>query len=377
MKDIKAVSTDVMALSEDTPDIDTDETYLSTLCYALDVVGDGVLVTSLEGRIIYANLVIMAMCGRDRGEVIGRKIKDLFAGEDADLAGFLKVVGDIGEWRGEIVVHCGNSSKKSTLKVLTHPIQDDTGYVIGSVTSFTDVTYQRQLEERLTHYEPLAILCQLTGGVAHELRNALGLIKGAVHFLNESLDNLSAEAAKVLGLLNSGVEKSDQIIKSLLTVARPTPSSWREVDVNKVVRVALAGASIPENVRVITHLSGALSEIMGDGGQINLVLDNLIRNALQAMPNGGKLKVTTEAPDDKWVVVSVADTGSGISEADQRRLFDPLFTKKSGGIGLGLALVRSLTEGHGGHVELESEVGKGSVFSIHLRRDAKPARPGV
>ena len=373
MNGVTDVYPDALVLCEDSPNLETDEAHLSIVCHALDVANDGVLITNLEGRIIYANPVMAAISGYARDEVIGQKVKDLFAGEEAGLAGFLKVIGDIGEWRGEIVMHHSHG-QDSIMEVFTRPVSDDTGNVIGSVAMFTDVTRQRQAEERLKRYEPLALLGQLTGGVAHELRNALGLVKGATHFLDETLGNPSPDVAKVLALLNTGVEKSDQIVKSLLTVARPTPSSWREVDVNQVVCDALAGARIPENVDVVTHLSAALPEIMGDGGQLNLVLDNLIRNALQAMPGGGKLEVKTEAPDEKWLVISVVDTGSGISEVDQGRLFDPLFTKKSGGIGLGLALVRSLIEGHGGHVALQSEVGKGSVFSIHLRRDAKPTQ---
>ncbi|MFO7697862.1 MAG: ATP-binding protein, partial [Anaerolineae bacterium] len=231
-----------------------------------------------------------------------------------------------------------------------------------------------EMQERLARYEHLAILGQLTGGVAHELRNSLGLIKGAAHFLDDSLNELSPDLGKVLNILHIGVEKTDQIVKSLLTVARPTPSSWREVDVNQVAQDALTGADIPESVEVTTHLSASLPEIMGDRGQLTLVVDNLIRNALQAMPDGGRLEVTTGAPDGEGVIISVADTGSGISEADQRRLFDPLFTKRAGGIGLGLALVRSLTKGHGGHVALQSEVGEGSVFSVHLPTNAEQSR---
>ena len=172
-----------------------------------------------------------------------------------------------------------------------------------------------------------------------------------------------------LAILKSGVEKSDQIVDSLLRVARPTPSSRREVDINRVARDALAGARVPDNVNVVAHLDAALPDIMADAGQLTLVLDNLIRNALQAMPKGGRLEVSTGIVDGKWIVVSVADTGAGIAEADRERLFEPLFTRKSGGTGLGLALVRSLAEGHGGYVELESEVGQGSVFSVYLPVD--------
>jgi PAS domain S-box-containing protein len=366
MNGIEGVSPDVVGLCESEVEFGTVKAYLSIVCDALDLTTDGVLITDLKGRIVYANSVLLAMFGHDEDRIVGAKASELFASEG--VQGLDKLWGAVEKMRkltDESIVSRGDG-QDVIVEASTHPVADEGGNLIGSVALLVDVTRQRKMQERLARYEQLAILGQLAGGVAHEMRNSLGLIKGSAHFLDASLVDPSAEVAQAVAILKSGVDKSEQIVNSLLRVARPTPSSRREVNINKVVRDALADARIPENVNLVTHLSASLPEIMADAGQLNLVLDNLIRNALQAMPGGGKLEVTTRTLDGKWIVVSVADTGTGIPEADQKKLFEPLFTKKSGGTGLGLALVRSLTEGHGGHVELESEVGRGSVFRIYL-----------
>lgn len=373
MSGIGDISPNTVMRHEEVKGFDTTKAYPYMVRDVLDLTAEGVLMTNQEGWVTYANAMVLSMLGHDHTQVVGQRVRDLFGEEDVDLAGFLEAMKGMREWTGELGVRCGAAGELA-LAVSTHPVTGRDGNVVGSVALFVDVTGRREMQERLARYEHLAILGQLTGGVAHELRNSLGLIKGAAHFLDENLADLSPDMATVLNILNIGVEKTDQIVKSLLTVARPTPSSWREVDVNQVAQDALTGADIPESVEVATRLSASLPEIMGDRGQLTLVVDNLIRNALQAMSAGGRLEVKTETPDGEWVIISVADTGSGISEADQRRLFDPLFTKRAGGIGLGLALVRSLTEGHGGHVALQSEVGKGSVFSVHLPTNAEQSQ---
>lgn len=369
MSGVGDAGTGAISLCESEVEFGTVRAYLSIVCDALNLTTEGVLITGLGGRIIYANSVILTMFGRSQDQIVGREVGELFTAKEIEGADELQeAIQGMRKWDGEVAVS-GRDGMDLEVEVFTHPVADDAGNVVGSATLFVDVTRQHETRERLSRYEHLAILGQLSGGVAHELRNSLGLIKGTAHFLDASLVDPSPEVAKAVAILKSGVEKSDQIVDSLLRVARPTPSTRREVDINHVVRDALAGARIPESVALVTHLDASLPEIMADAGQLNLVLDNLIRNAIQAMPDGGKLEVTTELRDGEWIVISVADTGMGISEADQKKLFEPLFTKKSGGTGLGLALVRSLTEGHGGHVGLESEVGQGSVFSVHLPID--------
>ena len=138
------------------------------------------------------------------------------------------------------------------------------------------------------------------------------------------------------------------------------------MDINDVVQEALSSITVPENVQVVSQLNQALPNIMADPDQLVLVFGNIIRNGIQAMPDGGQLTVRSQAPGPGWVAVSVADTGVGIPKENLEKLFEPLYTTKAKGIGLGLAVVKTMVEGHGGTIEVQSEVGQGTTFTVRL-----------
>jgi signal transduction histidine kinase len=235
-------------------------------------------------------------------------------------------------------------------------------------------------QDRLVRQEKLATLGQLAGGVGHELRNPLGAIKNAAYFLKLALNEPDPEVQETLGILDREVATAERIVGSLLNFARPSAPVPRPVDINAAVREALARTTLPGAIEVAVQLDETLPAIQADPDQLGMVLGNLLRNAVQAMPGGGRLSVTTrqalppssspplsgEGAGVRSVAVSIADTGTGISEKDLPKLFEPLFTTKAKGIGLGLALSKMLVEGHGGRIEVESEVGKGSTFSVTL-----------
>ena len=229
----------------------------------------------------------------------------------------------------------------------------------------------REAQERLVRQGKLAVLGQMAGGVAHELRNPLGAIKNIAYFLNMVLEEPEPEIKESLEILDKEVKTSDRIIGSLLEFARPKPLVKGEVNINEVVTYALSRNKVPLKVEVVMKLDEVLSAIPADSDKLSIVFDNIIRNAIQAMPEGGQLVIKsemsdTDEPSERGILVSFADTGVGIPEENMPRLFEPLFTTKSKGIGLGLAIINSLVEGHGGTIEVESEVGKGSVFTVRL-----------
>ena len=231
----------------------------------------------------------------------------------------------------------------------------------------------REAQEQLLRREKLAVLGQLAGSVAHELRNPLGVIKNSAYFLNMILDDSDPEVKHGLQILNREVGRSDQIIKSLLDFARSKPPDRQELNVNDVVRETLSQNVVTESIKVDSQLDETLPTIFADPTQLRQVFDNLICNAIQAMPEGGRLgvgtsKVSEGPPKSEWIAVSITDTGVGIPQENLEKLFEPLFTTKSKGIGLGLALVKDLVEGNGGSIEVESNdtPGKGSTFTVRL-----------
>jgi len=238
----------------------------------------------------------------------------------------------------------------------------------------------REAQEELVRKEKLAVLGQLAGGLGHELRNPLGAIKNAAYFLNMTLEEPEPEVKQTLDILRKEVDTSVRIISSLLDFARAKAPARRKVDVNEVVREVLDRVAVPEGIEVVSQLDDALPIIMADPDQLEQVFSNIVLNAVQAMLEGGQLVIKSEARKGEpahhpgWVAVSVMDTGVGIPEGNLEKLFEPLYTTKARGIGLGLAVVRTLLDAHGGVIEVESEVGKGSTFTVRLPCDRREGR---
>ena len=224
----------------------------------------------------------------------------------------------------------------------------------------------RESQEKLVRQEKLAVLGQLAGGVGHELRNPLGAIKNAAYFLNMALEQPEPEVKETLDILEKEVATSERIISSLLGFARPKPPIRRKVDINEVIQGALYHITVPENIKVVTQLDKSLPAILADPDQLGQAFSNIIVNGIQAMPEGGQLAVKSETSNQEWVAISFADAGAGIPKENLQKLFEPLFTTKAKGIGLGLAVTKTLIEGHGGTIKAQSEVGKGSTFTIRL-----------
>lgn len=224
----------------------------------------------------------------------------------------------------------------------------------------------RVAQEELVRKEKLAVLGQLSGGIGHELRNPLGAIKNASYFLNMVLEEPEPDVKETLKIIENEVETSERIISSLLSFARPKPPLMRKVNINNVVEEKLSRTVIPENIDVVNQLDDALPSILVDPDQLGQVFGNIILNAIQAMPKGGRLIIKSEISSPEEVATSFVDTGMGISEENLKRLFKPLFTTKAKGIGLGLAITKILVEGHGGTIEVQSEIGKGSTFTVKL-----------
>jgi len=222
------------------------------------------------------------------------------------------------------------------------------------------------LQERRIHTKTMELIEHIARGLGHELRNPLGAIKNVAYFLNMTLKNPESETKEAIEILERNVLKSERIIGHLLLFVNQKKPHWKKTDVNEVLKKALSRTRAPANVEIVSNLKGTLPVLLADPDQLNHVFENLILNAVQAMPKGGRLLVESKVPRQNCVVVSFTDTGVGISKKLLQKLFDPLFTTKAKAIGLGLAITQILVERHGGRIEVESEVGKGSVFKVSL-----------
>lgn len=230
----------------------------------------------------------------------------------------------------------------------------------------------RDAQEQLLRQEKLAVLGQLAGSIGHELRNPLTVVSSAAHFLKMVIKEPEPDVADTLAILQRQAAKINRITDSLLGFARTEVPVLEHVDVCRVVRNTLAQMDIPPEVEVAVKCDAVVPSIKADPNHLHLVLRNLIQNGVEAMTirregQGGKLTVTAgPASSGNGVQLEVSDTGAGIPEEQLDRVFEPLFSTKVSGVGLGLALVRILVEGHGGTISVASQVGKGSTFVVFL-----------
>ena len=228
----------------------------------------------------------------------------------------------------------------------------------------------RDAQEQLVRREKLAVLGQLAGSMGHELRNPLGIISNAAYYLKMVHPDTDTTTKEYMDIISAEVQNSKKIITDLLDFSRVRQGEKEEIEIIELVAQALERQPPPENVEVVTRIPADLLSAYVDTRQIGQVLTNLIANACHAMPEGGTL--TIQAKDHQNNIrLSVNDTGSGISEENMGKIFEPLFTTRSRGIGLGLAVSRDLIEANCGSIEVKNGEDKGSVFAITL-----PAKGG-
>jgi PAS domain S-box-containing protein len=218
-------------------------------------------------------------------------------------------------------------------------------------------------QEKLFRQEKLALLGQLASSVGHELRNPLGIISNAIYYLRMVQADADAQVKEYLSIIDSETRIADNIITDLLDFSRVIIADREATFVSDLVKRTLERYPSPDSIPVTVHLREGLPMIFVDPRQLVQVLGNLVVNAYQAMPQGGTLTILAEQKEAE-IVIAVEDCGVGISEENLARLFEPLFTTKPKGIGLGLAVSRKLVEANGGRIEVHSELRKGSTFTV-------------
>lgn len=233
------------------------------------------------------------------------------------------------------------------------------------------LTELRNAQEEAVRREKLAMLGQLASGVGHELRNPLGVMTNAVYYLEMVQQNADAEVREYLGILRGQIGVADRIVTDLLDFARVKPPQVREVPLARLVDEQLARLGPLNGIEVRREFAADLPPVWIDAGQIGQVVLNLLTNAVQAMDDCGVLTIRGRMTTDS-ILLDVQDNGSGIAPELQQKIFEPLFTTKARGIGLGLAVSRSLAHANGGTLSVSSQPGAGATFTLTLP-DAKGA----
>jgi len=226
---------------------------------------------------------------------------------------------------------------------------------------------KERLEDQLKESEHLIALGRLATGVAHELRNPIGIIKTLVELIKEEYSQVSG-IEEFTRAIDEQVDRQDMEIQELLDFGRPTKVSSKECSVNDLIKGVLSFSTAMlrnQSVTVELQLDNKLSTILADTEKLKQVFVNIIVNAAEAMPSGGKLEITTKETDN-LVIISFSDTGEGIPPEEKLRIFDPFYTTKTTGTGLGLSISYQSIKLHGGTIDVDSDPGKGSTFIINL-----------
>ena len=274
-----------------------------------------------------------------------------------------------------------HGDRRVTLRLSASELRDESGRSEGLVVLIRDVTELNRLEIQLRRADKLAALGTLAAGVAHEVKNPLHALSLNLHLLAKELAAPQPSQGEVTGyleVLRSEIDRIHRIVENFLRFSRPSLPEMKPLDLNALVERALslvAFDAADHRVTIETAFDPRLDAVPGDEGQVAQVVLNLVINALQAMPSGGVLSIGTRRDHD-WAELAVTDTGEGIPRERLPQVFDPYFTTRPGGVGLGLPIAHRIIEGHHGTIDVESEAGKGTRLVVRLPLGGGPAGVG-
>jgi two-component system nitrogen regulation sensor histidine kinase GlnL len=340
---------------------------------------EGVIVVGLDGRICFFNQAAEVLTDLSSSLALQQPYSRLFR-TNPWLINMVKksqsppqsssrAEGDfINSWGRQIPVN-----------LTVSPLQDRYGRLLGTILLLRDLTHRRELEEDLKRSDRLAMLGTLAAGLAHEIKNPLGGIKGAAQLLRRSMAH-DPSLIEYTDIMIREADRVNLLIEQLLDLSRPVRLNMIPLNIHELLDdlLLLQGETLREsNVTVKKNFDPSLPPIRGDRAQLTQVFLNLIRNALEAMKGPACLTITTRIETDfhireegreggTFIWVDIADNGSGIKEENLPHIFSPFFTTKNSGTGLGLAISYRIIKEHGGLIRVESREGLGTAFKVSL-----------
>lgn len=358
--------------------------YLGSILQSINV---GVVMMDLKGKITIFNKAAEGITGYKIGDVIRRRINDIFV---SLLQSDCLTKSRVGLLHTGIEEETGYSAKtfykkfgqhqseiswtrrdgeRLVLSLLLSDVTDFQGKQIGSVLLINDITEVRRFREQAERNSRLTAMGEMSVRIAHDLRNPLGSIELFASILKKEL-NGDKDKVDLLDHISLGIKSMDRLISNLLFFTRPQKPLFKKTDINKVVEDSILFSSHlinGNNIEVDKKLLPEGMEIYCDEELIKQVFLNMILNAVQAMPEGGILSIDLERRQEKGGIrISITDTGIGIRREYIEKIFDPFFTTRERGTGLGLAIVHNIVQAHDGTIEVESYPNKGSRFTIRI-----------
>ncbi|MFA6431726.1 MAG: ATP-binding protein [Candidatus Margulisiibacteriota bacterium] len=332
---------------------------------------NGVLTTDINGKIITFNHAAELVTGKKILEVLGKTCEEVWGKRGAIGLAIDNTLRDHPAINFETGI-AGISRGLVPVSLYSTLLRDTGKRKIGALLSIHDLSDIKELESKVRRADKLAALATLAAGMAHEIKNPLSSMKVLAQLLPIKFQDPEFRK-KMEEILPREIDRIDRIVESLLGFARATSPKFEKIKIETIIDTTLTYFyDQAENAGVKIEKSYAeLPEIEVDKDQISQVFSNLILNAIQAMTEGGTVKISThigKKTDNiiQTIIIQVTDTGPGISEENKKRLFDPFFTTKYGGTGLGLAISHSIVDSHKGYIDIESTLGKGTTFTVTL-----------
>ncbi len=334
-------------------------------------VSSGIVTADRDGRLTYLNRAAEEICGFTLDQAQGEPI-------ERRLPALASHLGASGPERFE-AEHQTASGERRRLGFAVAALYDRDGTSQGHVVAVEDLTSIRAMEEDLKRSEKLAAVGALAAGLAHELRNPLASMTGSIELLGGTAA-FGDEERRLMGIVLREADRLNALVRDFLRFAKPAPGQLEPVDMAELARQTVTlFRNDPQrrHVEVVEELAGPLP-VLADTGQLSQVLWNLVVNAAEAMPAGGRIFLRGRVSGGA-VLLEVEDEGPGVAEEDLPHVFEPFYTTKVGGTGLGLAIVHANVRSHGGEVQAQRGKGKGAAFLVRLplhRPEAEAARAG-
>lgn len=334
--------------------------------------GSGFLALDMENAIISANEAAEKILEQNSVDLIRQKIGDVFQLTDDSL-----VLPDPanGELKKHELVYRTNNGENKFLAITSSLFKMATGRVRGFIVVFQDITYIKKMEEAIGMSERLASIGRIAAGLAHEIRNPLGSISGSIQMLNAEIkEELSPQKVKLMAIILRETDRLNGIIGRLLSSSSPAMKKVSNISlallINEAVMLFRNDARYSELVQTKMELDKRLV-VEADPESIKQVFWNLMINAAQAMPDGGTIKIKMSPMfNEKKVAdscnIEFIDSGNGIPENDMMKIFEPFYTTKKNGTGLGLSTVLKIVKNHDGEINVSNLEGNGTVFTVRL-----------
>ncbi len=327
---------------------------------------EGIIVTDTGRIVTFINPIAGEMLGLDPAESLGKDTETLLPSSLIDLMESLSTERII-EKELELT---GSKGTALTVAVSITEIISEDGDYVGTMFILRDLTQIRRLQATVQKQEKLAAIGNLAAGVAHEVRNPLSSIKGyATYFA--TLFEQDTEKKKAAEVMSAEVERLNRVISELLEISRPSDIKRQETDLPFLLKSSLRliqQDAETTGISIRSSYDENMPPVMIDPDRVTQALINLYINAIQAMPEGGELSIEVR-DHGSGVLVNISDTGTGMDEETKNKIFDPYFTTKNTGTGLGLAVVQKVVEAHNGSIEVTSEQNNGTRFTLFFPRN--------